>query len=149
MADSLWLEDRDPFVVEPGERELFWSVRLNLHADRLHRIDSPRVGLNFDIGHAYCMGQDPEDWIERMAPHTRHYHIEDIAPSRVHAHLIPGRGAIDFQATLSRIEATGYEGWITVELYPYLDDPDQAGREAKDFLEGIIQTLADNRGQAS
>ena len=42
------------------------------------RIDSPWVGLNFDIGHAYCVGEDPQDWIARMAPHTKHYHLEDI-----------------------------------------------------------------------
>ncbi len=98
------------------------------------RIDSPSVGLNFDIGHAFCMGQEPWEWIARMATHTRHYHIEDIAPSRSHAHLIPGRGAIDFRATLREIAKTGYDGWVTVELYPYIDDPDEAGREARTFL---------------
>ena len=61
---------------------------------------SPWVGLNFDIGHAYCVGEDPQDWVGRMAPHTRHYHLEDIAATRMHQHLIPGRGAIDFAATL-------------------------------------------------
>jgi len=106
------------------------------------RIDSPRVGLNFDVGHAFCVGQDPEQWIARMAPHTRHYHIEDIAESRVHAHLIPGRGAIDFPAVLAEIARTGYDGWVTVELYPYIENPDEAGREAKRFLE----TLMPDRG---
>jgi sugar phosphate isomerase/epimerase len=132
---DLLIEPEPGLLIETFEQYLEFTAR----------VDSPRVGLNFDIGHAYCMGQDPEDWIEKMAPHTRHYHIEDIAPSRVHAHLIPGRGAIDFQATLSRIAATGYDGWITVELYPYLDDPDEAGREARDFLKGVIQTVPDNR----
>jgi sugar phosphate isomerase/epimerase len=70
-----------------------------------------------------------------MVPHTRHYQIEDIAADRTHQHLIPGRGAIDFAATLCQIARTGYDGWITVELYPYLDDPDAAGREAKQFLD--------------
>jgi sugar phosphate isomerase/epimerase len=102
------------------------------------RIDSPWVGLNFDVGHAFCMGQDPEQWIARMAPHTRHYHIEDIAASRVHAHLIPGHGAIDFAAVLAEIAQTGYDGWITVELYPYIENPDDAGREAKQFLERLM-----------
>ena len=46
------------------------------------RIDSPWLGLNFDIGHAFCVGEEPQDWIARMAPHTRHYHIEDIAATR-------------------------------------------------------------------
>jgi sugar phosphate isomerase/epimerase len=97
-------------------------------------IDSPWVGLNFDVGHAFCMGQDPQDWIVPMAPHTKHYHVEDIAPTRVHEHLIPGRGAIDFEAMLRAIAATGYDGWLTVELYPYVADPDAAGLEARAFL---------------
>jgi len=109
----------------------------------VERVDSPWVGLNFDIGHSFCVGQDPQDWVARMARHTMHYHIEDIAPSRRHAHLVPGRGAIDFEATLREIAATGYEGWLTVELYPYIDNPDEAGREAKGFLEAVIARIAD------
>ncbi len=70
-----------------------------------------------------------------MAPHTVHYHFEDIADTRVHRHLIPGRGAIDFAATLRAIAATGYDGWITVELYPYIDNPDSAAREAYAYLQ--------------
>ena len=107
------------------------------YLDFVARIDSTRVGLNFDIGHAFCMGQAPQDWIPRMARHTKHYHIEDIAADRTHQHLIPGHGAIDFEATLRAIARTGYQGWITVELYPYVDDPDQAGREAREFLEQV------------
>jgi sugar phosphate isomerase/epimerase len=100
----------------------------------IERIDSRMVGLNFDVGHAYCVGEDPQDWVANMAPHTRHYHLEDIAATRVHQHLVPGRGAIDFAATLAAIQATGYDGWLTVELYPYLDDPDSAAREAREYL---------------
>ncbi|QDU88649.1 D-tagatose 3-epimerase [Pirellulimonas nuda] len=98
------------------------------------RIGSPVVGLNFDIGHAYCVGEDPQDWVARMASHTVHYHLEDIAASRVHQHLIPGEGAIDFAATLGAIRSTGYTGWLTVELYPYGDDPDNAARQAMQAL---------------
>jgi sugar phosphate isomerase/epimerase len=97
------------------------------------------VGLNFDIGHAYCVGEDPQDWVARMAPYTRHYHFEDIAATRVHRHLIPGHGAIDFEATLAAIARTGYDGWITVELYPYIENPDSAAREAFDFLTAALQ----------
>ena len=73
--------------------------RFEQYLEFMERIDSPWVGLNFDIGHAYCVGEDPQNWVERMAPHTRHYHLEDIAATRVHKHLIPGHGAIDFAAT--------------------------------------------------
>jgi sugar phosphate isomerase/epimerase len=105
------------------------------------RVKSPWIGLNFDIGHAYCVGEDPQDWVARMAPLTRHYHFEDIAATRVHKHLIPGHGAIDFAKTLSAIQQTGYDGWITVELYPYIDNPDNAAREAKQYLTKVAQSV--------
>ncbi len=107
----------------------------------VERIDSPMVGLNFDIGHAYCVGEDPQDWVARMAPHTRHYHFEDIAATRVHAHMVPGRGAIDFDATLRAIQATGYDGFVTVELYPYINDPDAAAREAFQYLQELAKRI--------
>jgi sugar phosphate isomerase/epimerase len=108
--------------------------RFDQYLEFVDRIDSPLVGLNFDIGHAYCVGEDPQDWVAKMSGHTVHYHLEDIAATRVHQHLVPGRGAIDFDATLAAIQQTGYDGWLTVELYPYLDDPDAAAREANEFL---------------
>lgn len=111
--------------------------RFEQYLDLVERIDSPAMGLNFDIGHAYCVGEDPATWVPRMSAHTRHYHVEDIAASRVHHHLIPGHGAIDFPATLRAIRATGYDGWLTVELYPYIDQPDAAAREAYAFIERI------------
>lgn len=98
------------------------------------RMDSPMFGLNFDVGHFYCVGEPLPETIASLSRWTRHYHVEDIAATRVHEHLIPGHGAIDFAAVSMAICATGYNEWITVELYPYLDDPDAAGQEALDYL---------------
>ncbi len=138
-------------VVEHAEREgvaLLIEPEPGLLIERFEqylelgeRIDSPLMQLNFDIGHAFCVGQEPAEWIPRMAAHTRHYHIEDIAESRAHHHLVPGTGAIDFAATLRAIAETGYHGWLTVELYPFVDDPDAAGREAKQHLEDVAARL--------
>ena len=105
------------------------------------RVDSPWLGLNFDIGHAYCVGDSPAQWIPRLAEHAKHYHIEDIAASREHEHLVPGRGAIDLAAVLGAIRKTKYPGFVTVELYPYVDRPDEAGREAKQYLDGLLSEL--------
>ena len=96
----------------------------------MRHIDSPAVGLNFDIGHAYCVGDDPATTIPRVARYIRHFHLEDIAATRVHHHLVPGEGAIDFAATFQAIRQIGYDGWVTIELYPYVDDPDAAARTA-------------------
>jgi sugar phosphate isomerase/epimerase len=126
-------------LIEP-EPELLIE-RFDQYLEFVARIDSSVIGLNFDIGHAYCVSEDPQDWVEKMADHTVHYHLEDIAETRVHAHLIPGRGAIDFEATLQAIARTSYEGWLTVELYPYIDAPDDAAREAIGFLDKMLVSL--------
>jgi sugar phosphate isomerase/epimerase len=104
------------------------------------RLGAPSIGLNFDVGHAFCVREDLPSAIARLAPHTRHYHLEDIAATRVHHHLVPGTGAIDFTQVMSAIRATGYDGWLTVELYPFLDDPDAAARGALDVLGPLVSS---------
>jgi sugar phosphate isomerase/epimerase len=102
------------------------------------RVNAPSLGLNFDVGHAYCVAEDLPVAIAKLAPHIRHYHLEDIASTRVHHHLVPGTGAIDFQAVIAAIRRTGYNGWLTVELYPFLDDPDAAARGALEVLRPLV-----------
>src|SRR3954451_4902215 len=102
------------------------------------RVDAPSIGLNFDVGHAYCVAEDIPRAIARLAPQIRHYHFEDIAATRVHHHLVPGTGAIDFAEVVTAIRQTGYDGWLTVELYPFLDDPDDAARRAIEVLRPLL-----------
>jgi sugar phosphate isomerase/epimerase len=104
----------------------------------MRHLDSPAVGLNFDVGHFYCVGDDPARAVPRLARYTRHFHLEDIAATRVHHHLIPGEGAIDFAGVFRAIRASGYDGWITIELYPYVDDPDAAARTALERVTAIL-----------
>jgi sugar phosphate isomerase/epimerase len=104
----------------------------------MQHMDSPAVGLNFDIGHSYCVGDEPAGAIRKLAPFIRHFHLEDIAATRVHQHLIPGDGAIDFRSTLQAIREIGYDGWITIELYPYVEDPDTAARTALERVRGWL-----------
>jgi sugar phosphate isomerase/epimerase len=103
------------------------------------RVNAPSIGLNFDVGHAFCMSEDLPTAIAKLACHIRHYHFEDIAATRVHHHLVPGRGAIDFAAVLKAIRQTGYCGWLTVELYPFVDDPDAAAGAARSVLLPLIE----------
>jgi sugar phosphate isomerase/epimerase len=100
----------------------------------MKHIDSPAIGLNFDIGHHYCVNDEPGPTIERLAKYIRHIHLEDIAATRVHHHMVPGDGAIDFSSALKAIQKIGYSGWITIELYPYVDDPDLAARTARERI---------------
>jgi len=84
----------------------------------LERVDSERVKCNFDAGHFYCVGEDPAELVEPLWEHTRHYHLEDIPADRTHEHTQLGDGAMDIDAFLGELEDRGYDGFVTVELYP-------------------------------
>lgn len=118
---------------EPGLLLEDSSQFLNFMKD----VPSDFVGLNFDIGHFYCVGEKPEELVYKMADYIGHFHIEDIAPDRVHRHLIPGEGGIDFSAVFRAIDGVGYRGFVTVELYPYQEDPVSAARAALEYLDNV------------
>lgn len=103
----------------------------------IKNVGSNCVGLNFDIGHFYCVNEDPARLVYELADYVEHFHIEDIR-GRVHNHLIPGRGEIDFRPVFAAMQDIGYDGFVTVELYPYQGCPVQAAREAYSHLCSII-----------
>ena len=96
---------------------------------------NPEVfGLNFDIGHFFCVGEDPSELIAPLKGFTRHFHLEDIAANRVHRHLLLGEGAIDIGGILTTITETGYSGFVTVELYTYEHAAVDAAKSSLDYL---------------
>jgi len=103
----------------------------------LDDLDPDVFGLNFDIGHFFCVGEDPSACIREMRDVIYHFHIEDIAATREHHHLLPGKGAIDFPSVFKAIEDIEYDGFITVELYPYDDQPVEAARQALAYLQAV------------
>ncbi|APX97287.1 sugar phosphate isomerase/epimerase family protein [Natronorubrum daqingense] len=103
--------------------------------DLLERVDSGRVKCNFDAGHFYCVGEDPAELVDPLWEYTDHYHLEDIPADRTHEHTQLGDGAMDIDAFLGELEGRGYEGYVTVELYPYEETAIQTANEAMDYLE--------------
>jgi sugar phosphate isomerase/epimerase len=97
-------------------------------------VRSPFVRLNFDLGHFFCVGEDPSRSFQDLFPWVGHVHIEDIGPDRRHHHLIPGQGAMDFTHALRTLRQCGYTGDISLELYTYPDRPVEAGRESLSYL---------------
>lgn len=106
--------------------------------DFIRRVDSGMVGINFDIGHFYCAGENPASAFEKLFEWVGHVHIEDIGQSRIHQHIVPGDGAIDFMEILGAMKSLGYDGDISLELYPYVNAPEQAGIKSQECLRPLF-----------
>ena len=103
----------------------------------IKNFDSKHIGLNFDIGHFFCVGEDPSQVIYKLSEYVRHVHLEDIAADRTHHHLMLGEGAIDIESVFKSMKDIGYEGFITIELYPYQECPINAAKNGMKFIKSL------------
>lgn len=98
------------------------------------RIDHPRIRCNFDAGHLFCVGEDPTEAFEALSSYADHIHLEDIPADRTHEHTQLGDGAMDIDGFLTALDSRGYDGFVTVELYPYEETAAETAREAMAYL---------------
>lgn len=123
-------------LVEPEPRLLIETT--DQCVEFLRRVNHPNLRMNCDLGHLFCVGEDPAESFVKCHSWVSHVHVEDIASSRVHQHLIPGRGAMDWAAIFAAFKQVDYKGWATVELYPYETTAREAADEAFAFLQRFL-----------
>ena len=102
---------------------------------------SPSLGLYCDVGHFFCVGEDPVKALHKLFPYIGQVHFEDIAASRLHQHLIPGEGAIDFQQILMTLDEIHYDGFISMALYSYRSKPAEVATLALKRLKEITSNV--------
>lgn len=109
------VDDSHPMKGHPG----YWGDDLELCADLIQAVDSPRFRLLFDIYHVQIMHGDLIRNINKYRDITGHYHTAGN----------PGRGELDetqeinYPPVIRAILDTGYEGYIAQEFIPTWDDP--------------------------
>lgn len=98
---------------------------LNTAADAvalIERLGSPACKLHLDVK---AMASEPTpivDIVKANAPYTAHFHAND--PNL----LGPGMGEVDFPPIYQTLEATGYDGWVSVEVFKYEPTPEAVAR---------------------
>lgn len=83
----------------------------------VEQVNSPALGIHFDISHFNVQGMDMERVVAQLVPYTVHTHVKDergIAPN--HEFLIPGEGEMDYVGYLKAMDRAGWHDHITVEI---------------------------------
>ncbi|MEJ2429095.1 MAG: sugar phosphate isomerase/epimerase [Deltaproteobacteria bacterium] len=133
VAEELGIE----ILVEPEPELLLENTRE--FKEFIKGVKSAAIGLNFDIGHFFCAGEDPSGAFEELFEWIGHVHLEDIAATRVHNHLILGHGSIQLSKVFKTMIRLGYQKDVSLELYPYVDTPEEAGRESLNYLRSLLE----------
>jgi len=104
---------------------------------KLLSADFKNIGLNFDTCHAEVTKENLPKIISSFGKKIFHTHISDCKDN-VHFHLIPGFGDIDFKEMYNSLKKIGYDEFLTAELYPYSDNPEEAASKAFIYLKNLM-----------
>ncbi len=78
-------------------------------------VGSPALGTNLDPSHMFPCGELPQVSAYQLGSRVFHTHFSDN-DGHSNAHWRPGKGKIDWLATLVALHDTGYTGVISIEL---------------------------------
>jgi sugar phosphate isomerase/epimerase len=105
----------------------------DVYLELLQRIDSPRLGVQYDPSNAVVGGYDPIAFLDKVLPRVVTMHASDrslakgatlddlketdgsLGYSAKLQHGETGKGLIDYDAIFSRLAGAGFAGWISVE----------------------------------
>src|SRR5207245_1422653 len=94
----------------------------------LARIGHPRFTLHLDVK-AMSTEQSPTPALIRQhAGRAGHFHANDANRRG------PGFGDTDFVPIFQALKASGYAGWVSVEVFDYSPDPETIARESIRYM---------------
>jgi protein FrlC len=119
-------------LIEPAHRAestLILTVADGLRM--IHEIQSERVGICLDTGHAALNGEDLPQVVRALKRVPLHIHIDDNTGDS-DTHMFPGEGRIDYGPFVRALDEIGYRGFVSAELgFQYTLDPDKAVRKTR------------------
>ncbi|MCE7508497.1 hydroxypyruvate isomerase [Alloalcanivorax xenomutans] len=84
--------------------------------------DRPNLRLQYDLYHAWVMGEAVAASLSRLRPHIGHVQFAD-APGRHQ----PGSGEMPLAELFARLDQIGYQGWVSAEYRPLGHTRDSLG----------------------
>ena len=76
--------------------------------DIVNRVNSPAVGVYYDVANSQSKGYDICREIRLLGKHIAEFHAKDYDG-------LYGKGSIDFKAVRSALDDIGYRGWLVME----------------------------------
>lgn len=123
-------------AVEPlGPEEGDFLRTADLGVDLMKMVDSPNCRLHLDVK-AMSSEQKPiADIIRDNAPYTAHFHANDANRRG------PGMGEVDFVPIFKALKDTGYDGWVSVEVFDYEPGIESLARDSIEYMKRCIQSI--------
>lgn len=111
----------------------------------MQRVDHPAIGVNFDPGNAFVIGDRPYPDGYSKLPKKRlwHTHVKDAVrdpKTRKHTWKPIGKGEIDYPGYLRALLKDGFDQMISLETH-YVHPTGNKELASKESLEGLMDVL--------
>jgi sugar phosphate isomerase/epimerase len=90
----------------------------------LRRLEHPSFALHLDVKAMSSEADPVPELIRRHGGRAGHFHANDANRRG------PGFGSTDFVPILQALQESGYQGWVSVEVFDYSPDPETIARES-------------------
>lgn len=112
--------------VEPlAPSETTFLMTIEQASALIAQVNHPRVKLHMDVK---AQSSDPAgtvpELIARHAAHAGHFHVQDVNLRG------PGMGDVDFAPIMKALVASGYGGWVSVEVFDYSPGAEQTAQQS-------------------
>lgn len=98
-------------------------------------VDHPNFALHQDVKAMLSESTSIPELIAQYAAQTRHFHVNDDNL------LGPGMGRTDYHPILQALRATGYSGWVSVEVFDYQPGAEFIARESLQYMQRVLRDL--------
>ena len=139
------------FALEYKPKEPRTHSTLARMADTLlmvQEVGLPNVGVTIDTGHAFVAGEVVAESIvlaKRAGNKLFHMHFNDNHASWDDDMIVGSIHSTAFLETLYWLDRTGYDGWLSMDQYPYREDGAGAIGESILWLKRFDEILDQNR----
>ncbi len=100
------------------------TARPDMLVKLTERFGPDELGVNFDTGNSFLAGNDPVEYLRKVADRVIHVHIKDIPESQLHERgkvtgtrvgVAAGDGVLDLPGIVDVLAKAGYQGVLSVE----------------------------------
>ena len=81
------------------------------------------IAANLDTGNLAGQGGDPVKATRVLGRQIKHVHFKDVPAAGSHDCVAIGEGIVDVKGVIKELKASGYEGWLSIEIETVDHDP--------------------------
>lgn len=101
----------------------------------IRRVGHSHFVLHQDVKAMLGEGRSLPELIREYAALTRHFHVND-------SNLLgPGMGETDYRPIFTALRDSGYEGWVSVEVFDYSPGAEHIARASLEYMRSVLREL--------